>query len=291
MLDNFNALKLLDRELQEIISIGKFKLQEEIDQNTQDLVYDSELGTFKIEKQSNTLSLFCTNIEDPKEDDFSKKSSCLWQLDDEQFDEKTIKSVATEFSFAIENFFDLQLASTKATGANKQNAPKAKIKRKKQKGAQDYAPIDLALRLTNIYPETKSEIDKYIDENQIFYAELFMKEQISDKLKNSIKNKEQKTIKKLANAFNLYYEDGEKDTQSLIAVTLLMFNLYDDKEAFANIAEYLDSSIADIVKAGMKRLNSPAGKTDLKKYNNPKPYKEKKKSNFAGKLLDFEQPK
>ena len=289
MQDNSNALKSLDKQLKDILSVGKFKLNDKIEENTTNLNYDSEYGNFKIVREDNVLSLYCTNVEDPSEGDFEKKSSCLWDIEDEGFDEKSIKSVASEFSDAIEKYFSLGKLEASSSKSGKNVAQKAKIKRKKQKGVQDYTPVDLALRLSNIYPEVKPELDKYIDEKNSFYAELFMKEQIVSKLKDSVKSNDQKTIKKLANTFNQYYEDGTSSTQSIIATTLLMFPLYDDKAAFENISNLLEDSIADIVKAGIKRLNSPAGKRDLKKYENPKPYKEKKKSNLLNRLLDVSQ--
>lgn len=285
MQDNSNALKLLDKQLKDILSVGKFKLNDKIEEKTTTLNYDSEYGNFKIVREDNVLSLYCSNVENPSEDDFEKKSSCLWDIDDDGFDEKSIKSVASEFSDAIETYFDFGKVDQVASKSGKKIAQKAKIKRKKQKGVQDYTPLDLAFRLSNIYPEVKPALDKYIDEKNFFYAELFMKEQIVSRLKDSVKNNDQKTIKKLANTFNQYYEDGTNSTQSIIATTLLMFPLYDDKEGFANISKLLDDSISDIVKAGIKRLNSPAGKKDLKKYENPKPYKEKKKSNLFNRLL------
>lgn len=289
MQDNSNALKLLDKQLKDILSVGKFKLNDKIEEKTTTLNYDSEYGNFKIVREDNVLSLYCSNVEDPSEDDFEKKSSCLWDIDDDGFDEKSIKSVASEFSDAIETYFGFGKVDQSASKSGKKIAQKAKIKRKKQKGVQDYTPLDLAFRISNIYPEVKPELDKYIDEKNFFYAELFMKEQIVSRLKDSVKNNDQKTIKKLANTFNQYYEDGTNSTQSIIATTLLMFPLYNDKEAFSNISKLLDDSISDIVKAGIKRLNSPAGKKDLKKYENPKPYKEKKKSNLLNRLLDVNQ--
>ncbi len=213
--------------------------------------------------------------------DYDQIAQCL--LEPDTASNSYIASVADEFSDTLRTKY----TKSKTFAAN-QKMPQPVSKAAAKSGAVSYDAATLASRLTEIYPELrpayKDNIDKYCGE---FLAEEFFIQYADSVIIDTIKENNQKKMKKLFNLFNDIYENGTNDIQSLIAVTIFG-ELHNDQTLLANCVDYMENDLCNAVIQVNKYLASSGAKGMRMKLENPpryKPKKQKKKSSFMQRLM------
>lgn len=232
----------------------------------------SGTGAVKIEIYDGKVYLLCANksLSDAQESDYNQVSVSLLELDEEICEARDVKSVGNEICESIEKFF----GKTKKVVVGKD--AKTAYKKGGKNSTVTYEPENLAVRISNIFPELKEELDNNTEKYEMTLPEEFFKEHANELIMNSIRNNEAQKLKKLFNVFNMFYEEGPKDTQSLIAVSILGINLKDEKELLEKIDKYLDKELKSAVTSIVEYLSTSSGKKALKSIENPKPYESKR---------------
>lgn len=242
------------------------------DGNKSIITFSSDTGAVKIELFEGKLTLFCANEKSSKatEGDYTQVSVSLFEIEDNTFEIKDVKSVANEINDSVLKFFGY----AKGSAVGKQ--AKTAVKKGGKNSTVTYEPENLAVRIANIYPELKEQLDNNIQKYELFLAEEFFNEHANKLIIESMKTGNEARIKKLFNIFNIFYEDGPKDTQSLIAVTILGINLKDDKETYDRVEGYMEKDLKSAVSHVIKYLSTFKGKKATKSLENPKPYVSKR---------------
>lgn len=232
----------------------------------------SDTGAVKIEFYDGKVFLFCANksFDDAQESDYRQISVSLLELDEEICEARDVKSVGNEICESVEKFF----GKAKKVVVGKE--AKTAYKKGGKNSTVTYEPENLAVRISNIFPELKEELEKNTEKYEMTLPEEFFKEHANELIMNSIRNNEAQKLKKLFNVFNMFYEEGPKDTQSLIAVSILGINLKDEKELLEKIDKYLDKELKSAVTSIVEYLSTSSGKKALKSIENPKPYESKR---------------
>lgn len=232
----------------------------------------SGTGAVKIEFYDDKVYLLCANksLSDAQESDYNQVSVSLLELDEEICEARDVKSVGNEICESIEKFFGK--AKKVVVGKDAKTA----YKKGGKNSTVTYEPENLAVRISNIFPELKEELDNNTEKYEMTLPEEFFKEHANELIMNSIRNNEAQKLKKLFNVFNMFYEEGPKDTQSLIAVSILGINLKDEKELLEKIDKYLDKELKSAVTSIVEYLSTSSGKKALKSIENPKPYESKR---------------
>ncbi len=232
----------------------------------------SDTGAVKIEIYDGKVYLLCANksLSDAQESDYNQVSVSLLELDEEICEARDVKSVGNEICESIEKFF----GKTKKVVVGKE--AKTAYKKGGKNSTVTYEPENLAVRISNVFPELKEELEKNTEKYEMTLPEEFFKGHANELIMNSIRNNEAQKLKKLFNVFNMFYEEGPKDTQSLIAVSILGINLKDEKELLEKIDKYLDKELKSAVTSVVEYLSTSSGKKALKSIENPKPYESKR---------------
>ena len=235
------------------------------------ITFTSNTGSIKIVLFEGKLELFCAPEKASKasDSDYESMFVSLLDLDDEACDIRDVKSAANEICDSVEKYFGVAKGSTakkqmKAAKKGGKNSPIA------------YEPENLAVRIANIFPELKETLDENVEKYEMTLAEEFFNEHANKVIFDSIRSSNEQKIKKLFNVFNMFYEEGPKDTQSLIAVSILGINLKDDKELYERVEGYMEKDLKSAVVHVIKYLSTFKGKKALKTLENPKPYVSKR---------------
>lgn len=228
------------------------------------IVFTSEVSSIKFEISNNKCVFYCANVnaKEAESKDYKKQFESLLELDSEECNVNDIKSLANEANFSIVEFF----------GVGKKNNVQKKSAAKKsgKKNNASYDTEGLAQRISSIYPELKEVLAENTEKYEMTLPEEFFIDHANPLIMASLKNGEK--TKKLFNIFNTYYEEGPKDTQSMIAVTILGVNLKDDKELVDDLKEYMNKDLKLAVEGVVHYLNTVGGKKSIDSLENPKPY-------------------
>lgn len=252
--------------------------------------YTGKAGEVSIELSDNVLSVTCK-----KDDgDFCTVSQILFECDDESFDIKDIKSSANEISESVSSFFGTECVYD--TQENKNSAAKsgkgtkndaaitpeieeflAKGKKKKEKESTvTYEPENLANRMENIFPVLKGELDKNIEKYGTFLSEEYFETLVTPKIVDAIKLEDKPVLKKIFNAFNIFFDEGDNDMQSLIVVSILGVSFANDDTLLPKCEKYMSELLYEGITPVVHYLKTSTGKKKIKDLENPKPYKPKK---------------
>ncbi len=243
------------------------------------LVFGGPKGDVTLKTESNILSVVCKRLGDEEK----TVAQILFDIEDEDWDSKDTKSVANEIASSVAEHFGTPLIyDTQESKKSDKKAPSdaerdeaiAKKKTKKD-SVVTYEPINLANRMENIYPETKGSLDKNVERFEVFLAEEYFETVATPLILESIRSADRQTMKKLFNAFNIFYEEGAKDVQSLIAVSILGVNFTSEPELYDNCVEFMDADLKDAVDPIIKYLKTSSGKKKIREFHDPKPYKAK----------------
>lgn len=246
------------------------------------LRFSGDAGDVRLAYQNNTLEVLATKEEGGE---FQSLASLLFEAESDDWSAKDIRSAANEVSETISDFFGTtfvtagstekaQKAKAEKAAAEKAAAPAPK-KKKVKKSVDSFEPIDLFNRLEAIYPDYAGKVD----ENEAHYGTFLPEEYLQQNpgllkdILQDIRTESKDNVKRLFKTFNTYYDDGEKDTQSLIAVSILGIAASEEEGLLPIMEKYLTEDIYKVVQSITAYLNTGTGRRKMKAYNDPKPYK------------------
>lgn len=301
MADKKSALLSLVKQLEGTMNAAGLKPEKDIisSDETRDVIkYSGEAGDVRLEYADNALEVLATNEEGGT---FKTLSTLLFEAESDDWGPKDIRSAGNEISETVADFFGTAFvtAGSQEKGGQKAKGGKAAAaaaqapapKKKKVKKTDSYEPIDLIYRLEAIFPDYAGKADENEAKYGKFLPEEYLQEN-ADLLKDiilGIRMEDRALCKKLFKTFNTYYDDGEKDTQSLIAVSILGIAAAQEEGLLSVMENYASEDLMNVLNSVAKYLNSGAGKRAVKKYNDPKPYKESLKERWGRQGLEQAQ--
>ena len=264
------------------------------DDNRDVLRYSGDAGSVRLEYSDNILEVLASK----DDSDFQNLATMLFEAEDDSWGAKDIRSAANEVSETVSDFFGTmfvtagstekaQKAKAEKAAAEKAAAPAPK-KKKVKKSVDSFEPSDLIYRLEAIYPEFAGKAD----ENEAHYGTFLPEEyfqQNPDMLSciiRDIRTEDKTNVKRLFKTFNTYYDDGEKDTQSLIAVSILGMAAAKEEGLMPVMEKYLTEDLYNVITSITRYLGTSSGKRKLKAYADPKPYKPSLKERWGRQGLD-----
>lgn len=258
------------------------------------ITYSGDAGDVRLEYKQGALDVLGTTEEGGK---FQNLGTLLFEAESEDWGAKDIRSAANEVAETVADFFGTAFVTAGSSEKAQQKQKNAKAndkapapapKKKKTKKSDSYEPVDLIYRLEAIYPEYAGKALANEEEFGTFLPEEYLQQnpKMVEDILLDIRMEDRQQCKKLFKTFNNYYDDGEKDTQSLIAVTLLGMGAANEEGLLSIIDNYASEDLMKIVHNVANYLNTGAGKRALKKYADPKPYKESLKERWGRQGLE-----
>ncbi len=224
-----------------------------------------------------------------KKDDhnFESIGTNLFEPESETWNAKDTKSAANEIMETIGAFFntpvvyDAEGAKNNGKVSSKkavQEAQPQQPKKKKAKKPEDrFEAINLAYRMENIFPELKGLADENYDKYGEFLPEEYFEQYATEKIIDCIRRNDKPQLKKIFKTFNTFYDEGSKDIQSLITVSILGMNMAKDEVIEKNVEGWLDENVAGTLANIVTYLKKGSTKSKINKFLNPTPYKETRK--------------
>ncbi len=260
--------------------------------------YTGEAGDVRLEYQYGAIEILATNEEDGAH---KKLATLLFEAESDEWTAKDIRSAANEIADNVSDFFGTTFVAAgtsekaaqkknnaKAADAQKKPAPK---KKKSKKSVDAFEPVDLFYRLEAIFQDYQGKAVENEEKYGTFLPEEYLQENpgLGEAIVEAIRTEDKATCKKIFKTFDNYYDDGEKNTQSLIAVSLLGIPASKEAELLTVMEKYAGEELMKIVSNIAAYLNTGAGKRALKKYADPKPYKESLKERWGRQGLEQAQ--
>ena len=294
MADKKAALQSLVKQLEGTMNAAGLKPADKdviASDETMDVIrYAGDAGDVRLEYKDGSLEVLGTSEEDGA---FKNLGTLLFEAESEDWG-----SAANEVAETVAEFFGTTFvtAGSSEKAQQKQNsgakanekAPAPAPKKKKAKKSDSYEPADLIYRLEAIYPDYAGKAFANEEEFGTFLPEEYLQQnpKLVEDILLDIRMEDRQQCKKLFKTFNNYYDDGEKDTQSLIAVTILGMGAAKEEGLLTVIENYASEDLMNIVRNVANYLNTGAGKRALKKYADPKPYKESLKERWGKQGLE-----
>ncbi|MBO4383056.1 MAG: hypothetical protein J5847_03070, partial [Clostridia bacterium] len=239
-------------------------------------------------------------------DEFSTLGTLLYEAESDDWGAKDIRSAANEVGESVADFFGTTFVSAGSTekaqkakaakAAEEKAAAPAPKKKKTKKSADSFEPVDLMYRLEAIFPEFAGKADENEAKFGTFLPEEYLREnpKLLEDILLAVRSEDKNIMKRLFKTFSTYYDDGEKDTQSLIAVSILGMAAAKEEGLLPIIEKYASEDLSKVINSVAAYLGTGAGKRALKKYDDPKPYKESLKDRWgkqglqqaSGQMLD-----
>lgn len=305
MADKKAALLSLVKQIEGTMNAAGLKTEKEVisSDETRDVIkYSGDAGDVRLEYANGALEVLATNEEDGA---FKNLGTLLFEAESDDWGAKDIRSAANEVSETVADFFGTTFVTAGATeksqkGKGGKAAPAAAAaaetkappkKKKKAKKNDAYEPIDLIYRLEAIFPQYAGKADENLEKFGTFLPEEYLAENpgiIQDVLL-AIRMEDRAECKKLFKTFNNYYDDGEKDTQSLIAVSILGMGAAKEEGLLKVMENYASEDLMNILNSVAAYLGTGAGKRAIKKYEDPKPYKESLRERWGRQGLEQAQ--
>lgn len=252
------------------------------------LSYAGEAGEVRLEYANGVLDIIGSNGEETK-----SLGTLLFEAESDDWGVKDIRSAANEVGETVADFFGTTFvtASSSEKAQKTKNAKAAEAaaaapapkKKKSKKNVDAFEPVDLIYRLEAIFPEYAGKADENEARYGTFLPEEYLQEnpKLLEDILLAIRMEDKNYMKRLFKTFSTYYEDGEKDTQSLIAVSLLGMGAAKEEGLLPIMEQYASEDLFKVVDGIAKYLNTGKGKKALKKYADPKPYKESLKERWG----------
>ncbi|MBQ1663847.1 MAG: hypothetical protein II057_04775, partial [Clostridia bacterium] len=233
MADKKAALQSLYKQLEGTMNAAGLKAADKAvitSDETMDVIrYTGDAGDVRLEYKLGALDILATSEEEGK---FQNLGTLLFEAENDDWGAKDIRSAANEVAETVSDFFGTTFVTAGSSEKAQQKQKNAKSndkapapvpKKKKAKKSDNYEPVDLAYRLEAIYPEYAGKAMANEEEFGMFLPEEYFQQnpKLLEDILLDIRMEDRQQCKKLFKTFNNYYDDGEKDTQSLIAVTLL----------------------------------------------------------------------
>ncbi len=256
--------------------------------------YEGETGTARVEFIDNLMKVL---VAKPDDKEFKEVSVSLFENEEESFGQNDLRSAGNEIIDSIARAFNITPIydadkTVKGKAQNKANVDNAEKKpaRKKRVRRSDaeFDNLDLAYRLESVYTDERGKADEMLDKyDDMFLAEEYMQNVMVDHVMDSIKSGDRATLKRIFKTFNLFYDQGEKDTQSMIAVSLLGVPLaQQDDSVLESLEGWMSETLAPAVNNVVKYYKKGNTQRKLNKYYNPKPYKPSAKERRQQAALD-----
>lgn len=237
---------------------------------TEPITYAGEYGEVELKFEENLININCK----AEGTDWKTVAMTLFDLNDEEWDEKATKSAANVICEAVSKYYGTECiyAGKAAKTTKKAEVTPADVisiaaaveKAKKTKKKDDsYDFITLATRMENIFQDLKGEMVNNISKYEIFLPEEYFETLITPRVIEAIKTKDKPVLKKLFNAFNTFYEEGDNDVQSLIVVSILGMNLAKDDSLLENCEMLMQEDLYNAVLPVVEYLKT--GKTAKKR--------------------------
>lgn len=254
--------------------------------------YEGSAGTARLEFSGSTMKILAAKSD---EKEFHELSETLFENQNEDWGQKDLRSAGNEIIDCIATFFGTDpvyeavdkskkkggssaLAGKKKTAAPaKKNAknPKTTNAHKKGKRADEqFDALDLAYRLEGIFSDLRGKADENIDQYGRFLPEEYIQDNVTEPVIGAIKSKDRQVLKRLFRALNLFYDEGEKDTQSLVAVSVLGVGLAKEDDATVEYAmTWMSDTLRPPVQNIIRYFRKGNTQKKLDKYYHPKAYK------------------
>lgn len=289
MADKKAALQGLVKQIEGTMNAAGLSLVPDKEQEDV-FTYTGAGGDVRLSYDAGALTVSGTKEEGGK---FAELATLLFEAESDDWGAKDIRSAANEISETVAEYFGTTFVTAGATEKSQKQkggkaAPAAAAqapvpKKKKLKKGDSYEPVDLIYRLEAIFPEYAGKADELEAKYGTFLPEEYLQEnpKLLEDLLLAVRMEDRAQCKRLFKTFNAYYDDGEKDTQSLIAVSLLGMAAAKEEGLLKVTENYASEDLQKVLVSVAKYLNSGAGKRALKKYEEPKPYKESLKERWG----------
>ncbi len=245
------------------------------------ITYSGEYGEVEFTFEENILNIKCK----AQGQEWKTVASTLFDLEDEEWSDKLTKSAANVACEAVGKYYGTEIvyagktakgkASTAMTPEIEEFLDKGKKKKKNSDSTITYLPENLASRMEVIFPDIKGKMDENIEKYEMFLPEEYFETYVTPLILDCMKRGDRNTLKKVFKSFNIFYEEGDNDMQSLIAVSILGVNMAKDNSLFEQYESYMDDDLHDAVEPIIKYLKG-TGKKKLNAFENPKPYVSKR---------------
>lgn len=236
------------------------------------LDYSGPRGCARIIQEEKKITLACTNLTADEAGDEDFTDAAVTGLDPDMCDERDVKYIVNEFRETLEKHFGKKTMQKRS----KANMPKPVSKSAAKNGIAAYDANTLGSRFATLFPELREAYHANVEQyGEFLAAEFFEKQGGNRAVQNTLRGRDQAKIKKMITLFNDIYEDGTNETQSLLCVTILG-SLGNDQEMLDKASEFMSDALKKEVLYINRYLYSGMGKGNLKKLQNPPPYKPKK---------------
>ncbi len=260
--------------------------------NENQLVFAGDIGDLRIAFENNLMTIFGNK----GDDDEKELAKTLFDPDAEDWNDKDTASAAADVAETVAEFFGVQQVNPSdkksVEAAKKQAEERASIERSKKKkakkNAQAFDDLSLAYRMETIFPELAGKADENVEAYGVFLPEEYFETYATPLIVDAFKKNNKQTLKKISKSLITFYEEGEKNTQSLVAVSILGMSMAADPELEKNVEGWLGDDLGSEVGKIVTYLKKSSGKKAIKRFKNPVPYKEstaKKAKSAAGGAL------
>ncbi|MCQ2488623.1 MAG: hypothetical protein MJ143_05040 [Clostridia bacterium] len=278
MIPTKDALLTLIKAVDGTMSAANFALtsSKTPEDTSEPITYAGEYGEIELKFEENILSVNCK----AEGTDWKNVAQALFDLADDTWDEKATKSVANTVCEAVSKYYGTECVYAGKTSKSAKNddskvvdmataVEKAK-KTKKKENVVSYDAISLANRMENIFQDLKGEMVKNIETYDIFLPEEYFETLITPRIVEAMKTNDRPVLKKVFNAFNTFYDEGENDVQSLIVVSVLGMNFAKDEALLKSCETLMDETLYDAVMPVVTYLKTGKGaKKRISSFTNP----------------------
>ena len=238
------------------------------------ITFSGEKGIYRLvhDAETNIIQFDCAYEDKGEETQWNTVSRSLFELS--VADDRDVKSLSNEIEDELQHLYNAR----KKVDLDKIKMPKAVSRTKAKNGIISYDTDSLANRFGTLYPEFKDEIKRNIAEYGEFLPETFFVEHGNAKVLDVIKNGTKAEQKKLFKMLGEVFEDGTKEVQDIIGVTILG-EMKNDPQMMAVADTYMTEYMAGPV----HEINKLTAKNNkyTKKLKNPPAYKPKKNKAFS----------
>ena len=282
MISNKEALATLIKSLEGTMTAAGMALTSKANPEELDpITYSGEYGEVELSFEENVLNIKCK----AEGQDWKTVAATLFDLSDEEWSDKLTKSAANVACEGIAKYYGTELVYPGKTAKGKSSSAmtpeieefleKGKKKKKARESGPSYDAVSLGYKMENIFPEIKGYVDENIAKYEMFLPEEFFEQYATPRIVESIKTSNRQNLKKIFNTFNTFYEEGDNDIQSLIAVSVLGVSMAKDDGLLQNCESFMEDDLHDAVLPVIKYLKG-SGKKQLDVFANPQPYVPKK---------------
>lgn len=278
MIPTKDALQTLIKSVDGTMTAAKFALTsvKSPEDTAEPITYAGDYGEVELKFEENAINVNCK----AEGTDFKTVAQTLFDLSDETWDDKATKSAANVICEAVSKYYGTECvyAGKTAKTAKESNVVDATAavekskKSKKEKTSDSYDIITLTNRMENIFQDLKGEMIKNIEKYDIFLPEEYFETLVTPRIVEAMKTNDRPVLKKVFNAFNTFYDEGDNDIQSLIVVSILGMSFANDESLLKNCESLMAETLYDAVIPVITYLKTGKGaKKRIAAFTNPVP--------------------